>query len=60
MSLAARVKPKVNAAMLLAATGTSNNMAFELAVVAPATRTQTLALVADPETLLIVKVETTA
>jgi hypothetical protein len=60
MSVAAKVRPSVNAAMLLAATGTSNKIAFELAVVAPATRTQTLAFVVEPETLLSVSVETTA
>ena len=60
MSVAAKVIPKVNAAMLLAATGTSYIIAFELEVDAPATRTQTLALVPEPETLLKVNVDTTA
>jgi hypothetical protein len=60
MSPAASVKPRVKAATVFAATGTSYIKLFVLEVLAPPTRTQTRAELLVPVTFVIVNVETTA
>jgi hypothetical protein len=60
MSPAARVKPRVKAATVFPATGTSYIKLFVLEVLAPPTRTQTRASLLVDVTFVIVNVETTA
>jgi hypothetical protein len=60
MSPAPRVKPRVKAATVFPATGTSYIKLFVLEVLAPPMRTQTRAFEAVPVTFVIVSVDTTA